>query len=104
MKLWVRVLVACALLLPATQVDAIYEENGVRKSFAISRATSAPVIDGQLNDAVWRNATTVDDFHQTVPTDGGSPTEVTIVKVTYDDEYLYIAADLRDSDPSAAWH
>ena len=42
----------------------------------------------------------VDDFHQTTPTDGAAPSEVTIVRVTYDDEYLYIAAELRDSDPS----
>ena len=57
---------------------------------------AAPISDGKLDDDVWRYATTVDDFHQTVPTDGASPTEITIVRVTYDDEYLYIAADLRD--------
>ena len=100
MKLSLRILVACVLLLLAPYVHAVYEDDGLRKSFAISRASTAPVIDGKLNDAVWRNATTVDDFHQTVPTDGASPTEVTIVRVTYDDEYLYIAADMRDSDPA----
>jgi hypothetical protein len=100
MKLSPRILVACVLLSFAHNVDAVYEDNGMRKSFAISRAGSAPVIDGKLDDEVWRHATTIDDFHQTVPTDGASPTEVTIVRVTYDDEYLYIAADLRDSDPT----
>lgn len=99
MKLSLRAIIICVLLGYASQAGAVYEENGVRKSFAISRASTAPIIDGKLNDEVWRNATTVDDFHQTVPTDGGQPTEVTIVRVTYDDEYLYIAADLRDSDP-----
>ncbi len=100
MKLSLRLLVACILLLLAPHVGAVYEDNGLRKSFAISRAGTAPIIDGKLDDDVWRNATTIDDFHQTVPTDGASPTEITIVRVTYDDEYLYIAADLRDSDPS----
>ena len=100
MKLSPRILVACVLLSFAHNVDAVYEDNGMRKSFAISRAGSAPVIDGKLDDEVWRHATTIDDFHQTVPTDGASPTEATIVRVTYDDEYLYIAADLRDSDPT----
>ncbi len=100
MKLSLRILVACILLLLAPHVAAVYEDNGLRKSFAISRAGTAPVIDGKLDDDAWRTATTIDDFHQTVPTDGASPTEVTIVRVTYDDEYLYIAADLRDSDPS----
>ena len=100
MKLSLRVLVASALLLFAPYTEAVYEDNGLRKSFAISKAGTAPVIDGNLDDEVWRNATTIDDFHQTVPTDGASPTEITIVRVTYDDEYLYIAADMRDSDPS----
>ncbi|MEJ2127866.1 MAG: sugar-binding protein [Woeseiaceae bacterium] len=100
MKLSLRLTAACGLLLFSAQVDAVYIEDGERKSFAISRADSAPVIDGKLDDDVWKTATTVDDFHQTAPTDGASPTEVTIVRVTYDDEYLYIAADLRDSDPS----
>ena len=100
MKLSLRIAVACGLLLFAAQVSAVYIQDGERKSFAISRADTAPIIDGKLNDDVWKTATTVDDFHQTAPTDGASPTETTIVRVTYDDEYLYIAADLRDSDPS----
>ena len=100
MKLPVRALIACGLLLFASHTDALYEQNGIRKSFAISRASTTPVIDGNLDDDVWKNATIVDDFHQTVPTDGASPSEVTIVRVTYDDEFLYIAADLRDSDPA----
>ena len=99
MELLLRFAVACGFMLFASQVDAVYIEDGERKSFAISRATSAPVIDGKLDDDAWKTATTVDDFHQTVPTDGASPTEMTIVRVTYDDEYLYIAADLRDSHP-----
>ena len=95
MKLSLRVVVACVLLLLAPYAHSVYEDDGMRKSFAISRTSSAPIIDGKLDDDAWRNATMVDDFHQTVPTDGASPTEITIVRVTFDDEYLYIAADLR---------
>lgn len=87
------------LLIPVAG-DA-YSPDGSRKSFAITRTTSPPVIDGRLDDEVWASAARVDDFHQTDPQDGAPPTEATIVRVTYDDEYLYIAADLRDSDPSA---
>jgi len=99
MNLLVRLLVAAFLLLFAATSTAAYTVDGERKSFEISRAESAPVIDGLLTDDVWRNAAIIDDFHQTAPTDGATPTEVTIVRVTYDDEYLYIAADLRDSNP-----
>ncbi len=99
MKLSVRLLVAAFLLLFASTSIAAYSLDGERKSFEISRAESAPVIDGLLSDDVWRNAAIIDDFHQTRPSDGAAPTEVTVVRVTYDDEFLYIAADLRDSSP-----
>ena len=99
MKLSVRLLLATVLLLAASVAVASYTTNGERKSFEISRADTAPIIDGKLNDKVWQSAAVVDDFHQTSPTDGAAPTESTVVWVTYDDEYLYIAADLRDSSP-----
>lgn len=94
-----RLLAISALLLLSSESVAVYTVDGERKSFEILRADSAPRIDGRLDDDVWRNAVVVDDFHQTTPTDGATPTEITIVRVAYDDEYLYIAADLRDSNP-----
>ncbi len=99
MRLPYRLLTAIALLLFVSDAVAAYAEDGERKSFEISRADSAPVIDGRLDDPVWRNATVVDDFHMTSPTDGATPTEITLVRVAYDDEFLYIAADMRDSQP-----
>ncbi|MCP5090261.1 MAG: carbohydrate binding family 9 domain-containing protein, partial [Gammaproteobacteria bacterium] len=94
-----RLLAVSFLLLLSSECVAVYTVDGERKSFEILRADSTPRIDGRLDDDVWRNAVVVDDFHQTTPTDGASPTEITIVRVAYDDEYLYIAADLRDSNP-----
>ena len=101
MTISARILVAASLLLLATEAAAVYTVNGERKSFAIQKTDSPPVIDGKLDDAVWKTTAAIDDFHQTVPTDGAAPTEQTIVRVTYDDEYLYIAANLRDSEPRA---
>ncbi len=92
--------IAVFLLLLAMPCLATYTVDGERKTFEIYRTSSAPVIDGRLDDLVWQNATSIDDFEQTSPTDGAVPTEVTVVRVTYDDEYLYIAADMRDSDPA----
>ena len=54
MKLPLRIAVACGLLLFASQTNAVYTQDGERKSFAISRADTAPVIDGKLNDEVWK--------------------------------------------------
>lgn len=96
-----RLLFTAGLLLFATEAAAVYTVNGERKSFEIQRTDSPPVIDGILDDAVWQRTVAIDDFHQTAPADGAAPTEQTIVRVTYDDEYLYIAANLRDSEPRA---
>ena len=92
------VLAGFAMLLPSLSLAVTVD--GDRKSFEISRAATPPVIDGRLDDVVWADAAFVDDFHQTAPTDGAIPSESTVVRVTYDDEFLYIAAELHDSDPS----
>jgi hypothetical protein len=101
MTLNIRLLITALLSLCAAEAAAVYTVDGQRKSFEIYRTASPPNIDGKLDDAVWREAAFVDDFHQTTPTDGGLPTERTVVRVTYDDEYLYIAANMQDSDPLA---
>jgi hypothetical protein len=96
-----RLLIATTLLLFVAEAAATYSVNGERKSFQIQRTDSPPVIDGILDDAVWEDAAFVDDFHQTAPSNGAPATERTVVRVTYDDEYLYIAANLQDSEPTA---
>jgi hypothetical protein len=95
-----RLLIVVMLLLFVAEAAATYDVNGERKSFEIRRTDSPPVIDGKLDDAVWEDAASVDDFHQTAPTDGAEPTERTVVRVAYDDEYLYISANLQDSEPA----
>ncbi len=90
--------ISLGLLLPSLSLAVTGEDD--RKSFTISRTDTPPIIDGRLDDAVWASAAFVDDFHQTDPSDGAAPTEATLVRVTYDDEFLYIAAQLNDSDPS----
>ena len=94
-----RFVFAVCFLLAASNATGSYIVDGKRKSFEITRAPEAPKIDGRLDDDVWRSAVVVDDFHQTSPVDGARPSEVTIVRVAYDNEYLYIGAELRDSQP-----
>lgn len=52
---------------------------------------TAPVIDGQLNDAVWRNGALFGDFYQTQPGDNVKPSHPTEVMMGYDSKHLYIA-------------
>ncbi len=59
------VLLSLILLLPSLSLAITGDSD--RKTFAISRTDTPPVIDGHLDDAVWANAAVVDDFHQTSP-------------------------------------
>jgi hypothetical protein len=63
-------------------------------------ATQAPVIDGDLSDPVWRNATVTSGFEQSEPHEGQPATERTEVRVAFDADNIYIAAYMHDRDPS----
>ncbi len=72
-----------------------------KKSLNITRAEKAPKIDGILNEAIWNDADIATDFVSFRPEIGETaiPEERTEVKITYDDEAIYVAAYLYD-DPS----
>lgn len=69
------------------------------RSVTISRAAATPVIDGHLDDPAWQGAIPISDFHQQNPRYRASPTEKTVVRITYDDDHIYIAAELFDREP-----
>lgn len=71
-----------------------------KKQLAITRTTEAPKIDGILDDAVWKTAQEATGFTQFRPDVGVVDTEAnkTVVKMTYDDTAIYVAAYLYD-DP-----
>ena len=65
----------------------------------VVRATTAPVIDGKLDDAVWSTAARIEDLHEIQPTEYAPPSERTIIYILYDDDALYIGAKMYDSEP-----
>lgn len=69
------------------------------KEVRVIRVETIPVIDGKLDEAVWKNAEVLTDFHQTRPSDGAAPSEPTEVFLLYDDDALYIGARMYDSEP-----
>jgi len=60
-----------------------------------------PKIDGYLNDEIWtgHGVNWIGDFTQRDPVEGVPPTESTLVAVAYDDEALYVAMKMFDSEP-----
>jgi hypothetical protein len=57
----------------------------------IPRFDKAPVIDGKLDDEVWKQAVVLKDFYQTSPGDNIAPSKPTEVMIGYDSRYLYFA-------------
>lgn len=57
-------------------------------------------IDGQLNEAVWGLAETATDFKQFTPVAGANSSQQTEVRVTYDDQAIYIGATMFDTRDS----
>jgi Domain of unknown function (DUF5916)/Carbohydrate family 9 binding domain-like len=57
----------------------------------IPRFESAPVIDGKLDDAVWKSAAVFKNFYQIQPGDNIAPSKPTEMLMGYDSHTLYIA-------------
>lgn len=86
-------------LLQTSEFAAAQGESQANKEVRVVRVDSAPVIDGKIDETVWEQAEMLTDFHQIRPNDGGEPSEPTEVFLLYDDDALYIAARMYDSEP-----
>ena len=64
------------------------------------RTGQPPTIDGVLDEPFWQEIEPVTDFRQRVPVDGAPSSERTELRVAFDDNNLYFAVVLHDSDPS----
>jgi hypothetical protein len=65
----------------------------------VPRFDAPPVIDGKLDDAIWKQARVLKDFYQTEPGDNIAPSQPTEAFIGYDAKFLYIAFHAYD-DPS----
>lgn len=70
-----------------------------RPAAAAVRATGPIDVDARLDEAAWAAAPVIDRFVQQKPFAGLPATERTEVRILYDDENLYIGAEMYDSDP-----
>ncbi len=68
------------------------------KHYTCIRASAPPRIDGNLNDAAWGSAPWTDWFVDIRGGDAAKPRFRTRVKMLWDDESLYVAAELEEPD------
>src|SRR2546421_602723 len=74
--------------------------SGVQRALAV-RATSAVVIDGRDDDAVWRLAPAISQFREFQPKEDGDARFPTEAKVAYDDGNLYVFIRAFDPHPDS---
>src|SRR5688572_30145016 len=57
------------------------------------------VLDGRLDEAMWRRAVPAADFIQIFPSNGSPATEPTEVRIAFDGNSLYLGVTCFDSEP-----
>jgi hypothetical protein len=65
----------------------------------VARFEKPPVIDGKLDEEVWKGAAVLKDFYQTSPGDNTAPSYPTEALLGYDSRTLYLGFRCKD-DPS----
>jgi len=97
-KFFLLILFISGVLSQTKQEPFATEKEG--KVYYIQSISDAPNIDGILDEPFWSSIAPIDDFVQEEPDNLEEPTERTEVYLTYDDNALYVAARLYDSEPS----
>ncbi len=92
----------CVFFFMIFSVDkAIKSQEVNKKTFDAIKINSDNIkLDGKLDESFWNNISGIDDFLMQEPIEGGKPSENTIIKIAYDENYLYLGAILYDSDPN----
>lgn len=66
------------------------------KPFNVPKFAASPIIDGKLDDDVWKKAVRLERFIQTQPGDGAEASKQTIAYLGYDEKNFYIGIHALD--------
>ena len=85
-------------LLAALCARGLAAEEPTPPTIRLSRISSPIVVDGDLSDPGWQEATVVDVFYETNPGDNVPPPVKTVARIGYDDKYFYASFWCEDPD------
>jgi len=95
--------VAALALTSVLRAEAFFQEGASSsrpKDPIVVRRLSGPItLDGLSKEEAWQGIPSL-PYIMFIPNYGSAPTEKTELLLGFDDEYLYVAARLFDSDPS----
>jgi hypothetical protein len=87
------------LVLPGAGASASSPAGSVAVAVEAYRAETAPSPDGRVGEAEWAGASVFSGFVQQQPHENEPSTELTEVRVLYDEQFLYIGVICFDGDP-----
>ena len=72
-----------------------------KKTLIATYVDQAPIIDGNLVDEVWQQATVATSFTELSPNPYATPSQKTEVRILYTTEGIYIGAKMWDTAPDS---
>lgn len=93
-QLFMIALLALAIINPLWAQEA-------KKRVYVTKAINPfpPVIDGAIDEPVWKSVEWAGDFTVREPNEGDAPSQETSFKILYDDNNLYVAIRAHDTEP-----
>ncbi len=72
-------------------------------AYRIKKASRAITVDGKLDEADWEVAQIATNFHQYFPTDSVIGNAQVEIRLTYDDQFLYVGAKMHNLTPNQTY-
>ena len=72
-----------------------------KKQYKATSISAAPVINGILDEEIWKLGDWVDDFTQNEPYNGRKASQRTEFKIIFDEDNLYVAIKAYDTSPDS---
>ena len=92
----------CLVLAPGLIEEYVQSDASEdARSLQTVRAIGEIVLGGRLDEDSWATVSAVSDFLQLDPDEGESATEMTQLRILYDDDALYFGVHMEDSDPAS---
>lgn len=81
-------------------IELLAQDDNKAPILNVKKAKSAIRLDGVLDEADWLEADTASSFNQQFPYDSSKSKLSTLVRVTYDDNFIYFGAVLYTKTPT----
>ena len=90
-----------SLAQPAPASAGGTQTEPARKSITADWVAVPPVIDGKLDEAIWRTARPATDFVQRTPRGGTAASQRSEVRIAYDRNAIYVGVRNFDTAPDS---